>query len=331
MERVGIGYAKLLLFGEHAAVYGHPALGITLPEAIEVSIDRTSDSHWSFPALQQGERKLLRDFLAYIEAIVPKAVEGGMEIHVKSSIPRAVGFGSSAALSAAFAEALSSPETDRKELWEFAHRAEHFFHGTPSGIDTGLSLLRGLYAFHPAPPALPRATRLDGFPLYLVTGSVPRSESTASLIAGLRARLDAGDGAVRAHFDELGRITSEAIEAVEEGSHHLRNSPEAGMEPYVSKLGLLANSAHATLRSLALSTDQLEQFLRAGIDLGARGGKLSGAGGGGAFFLLYPSRETAIAAADHLSELARRLHLPNEAHVSALSWVPAEIHRIRRT
>ncbi len=330
MERVGIGYAKLLLFGEHAAVYGHPALGITLPEAIEVSIDRTNDAHWSFPGLQQGERKLLRDFLAYIEAIVPKAVEGGMEVHIKSSIPRAVGFGSSAALSAAFAEALSSPDTSRKDLWEIAHRAEHFFHGTPSGSDTGLSLLRGLYAFHPAPPALPEAQRLDGFPLYLVTGSVPRSESTASLIAGLRARIDAGDGGVRAQFAELGRITAEAIEAIEEGSRRFRSCPEAGVEPYANKLGRLASSAHAVLRSLALSTDQLEQFLRAGIDLGAFGAKLSGAGGGGAFFLLYPSREAATSAADHLSELARSLRLPHDAHISALSWTPAEIERIRR-
>jgi len=329
MERVGIGYAKLLLFGEHAAVYGHPALGITLPEAIKVSIERTSDAHWSFPGLRQGERKLLRDFLAYLEAFVPKAVEGGMEVHIESSIPRAAGFGSSAALSAAFAEALSAPEAGRKELWEIAHRAEHFFHGTPSGIDTGLSLLRGLYAFRPAPPALPQATRLEGFPLYLVTGSVPRSESTASLIAGLRARIDAGDSTVRAHFDELGRITNQAIETIEEGSRQLKRSPEAGAELYAGKLGPLASSAHAILRDLALSTDQLERFIEEGIDLGAKGGKLSGAGGGGAFFLFYSSREAATAAADRLSELARRLKVPHEAHIAALSWTSAEVVRIR--
>ncbi len=330
MERVGVGHAKLLLFGEHAAVYGHPALGLTLPSAIEVSVSRTSDSHWSFPALRQNERKLLRDFLAYLEAFAPQTVQGGMEVRIRSSIPRAVGFGSSAALSAAFAEALSPPHTDRQALWEIAHRAEHFFHGTPSGIDTGLALLRGLYAFRPAPPALPAARRLRGFPLFLVVGSVPRGESTASLVAGLRARIEAGDPGVRSSVDELGRIANQAIETVTEGSRRFEDDPGADLTRSGSELGRLASTAHAILRKLSLSSEQLELFLHAGIEQGAWGGKLSGAGGGGAYFLLYPSREAATSAADHLGDLARRLQLPHDYEISALSWTPAEIHRLRR-
>lgn len=328
MERVGRGQAKLLLFGEHAAVYGYPALGIALPEAIQVRLASTGDRRWSFPDLAQGERRLLRDFLAYLEPILPAAAEEGWEVRVESSVPRGVGFGSSAALSAAFAEALSPPGTDRQRLWQIAHQAEHFFHGTPSGIDTGLSILHGMQLFRPAPPALPEATRLTGFPLHLVVGAVPRAGTTAGLVAELRGRLEAGDAGLRRRFELLGRITEQAVHVMEEGAD--RYATGEGFEVATAKLGTLVSSAHAILRELGLSTTELEKLLAAGGELGASGGKVSGAGGGGAFFLLFPSRESAIEASDHLADLARELSVPNDAQVSALAWSPTELHRLRR-
>ena len=39
MGSVGKAHGKLLLFGEHSAVYGHPAVGVSLPEQTTVRLD----------------------------------------------------------------------------------------------------------------------------------------------------------------------------------------------------------------------------------------------------------------------------------------------------
>jgi mevalonate kinase len=195
-------------------------------------------------------------------------------------------------------------------LWEAAHRAEAYFHGTPSGIDTGLAVLDGLYAFAPVPPDLPGARRLDGFPLHLVIGAVPRAGSTRGLVAGLRERVESGDIDTKEAIERLGEFSARAIGLLAGGDP--ANLPE---------LGRLADAAQGELAGLGLSTDHVDSLLRLGRESGAVGGKLSGAGGGGAFYLLFKDAESADAA--HRSLVAA--HTENgsgEVPLFRFSWLP---------
>ena len=239
---------------------------------------------------------------------------------LESRIPRGLGFGSSASLCIALAAAVASSrgESDTRRIWEWAHRAEQLFHGTPSGIDTGLALLGGLYSFRPAPPRLPQAERLAGIPLHLVVGAAPRRASAGALIGALREKVLAKDQGVEAILERLGRLAAAAAEIL-----RTRGEQREGASPAVD-LGALASKAQSILRGLDLSTPELEDLLREGQASGALGGKLSGAGGGGAFFLICADPETASGAAAALQRLSRSLNLPTADTIYPVSWMPQE-------
>jgi mevalonate kinase len=239
-------------------------------------------------------------------------------LELTSEIPRGLGFGSSAALCVALASAVAARGggSDARRIWQWAHRAEQLFHGTPSGIDTGLALLGGLYSFHPHPPQLPDAERLPGIPLHLVVGAVPRKASAGALIGALREKVVARDQGVAAILERLGRLAAAAVEILSGG-----NQPGTERSA-VRDLGALAAKAQAVLSGLDLSTPELDTLLEEGRANGAFGGKLSGAGGGGAFFLVCPDAQAAGGVASALRRLSRTRNLPTADTIYPLSRMP---------
>lgn len=313
MRRVrGVGHAKLLLFGEHAAVYGHPAVGLSLAQDTRAELVLDGSGTWRVlpgDAAGLSEQAALRELLGRFEQLLPELRPGGT-VRVHSAIPRGLGFGSSAALCVALASALAG---EQEAVWRLAHEAERFFHGTPSGIDTGLALLDGLLLFHPAPPGLPRVRRLPRVGLDLVVGAAPRSAESGRLIRGLRDRVEAGDHDVGDRLAGLGCLAAQAAELLE------RAGGSAVPAGALGELGALASQAQEGLAGLGLSSPDLETLLRQGLTAGALGGKLSGAGGGGAFFLLFDGREQAEEAAVRLRTRALERGLPTARTIRALS------------
>lgn len=308
MAYVGKAWGKLLLFGEHAAVYGYPAVGIALPETMEVEITPLTgisgsqrsggDSgatpetpgvtflHPDAPPFNSMFRALETLFPPVSAAGVLDRLRGG--VRIISSIPQSLGYGSSAALCSAFSRAALHILAEvgivatEQDVWRIANAMERVFHGTPSGIDTGLATLGGIQAFYFGSSELPSATPLPSFPFAMVTGAVPREASTKQLITSLRDRMEAGDTSVRKRLDSLGKTAEAGIAVIK--------NPEAD---HTGEIGSLASEAQEGLRSLGLSTEALEIAIRSGMAAGATGGKLSGAGGGGAYYLMFRDTEAA--------------------------------------
>jgi mevalonate kinase len=220
-------------------------------------------------------------------------------------VPRGVGFGSSAALCAALARAAlahagalshAGPPSHAAGLspavgpgkpikeWELAHAAEKLFHGTPSGIDTGLSVLDGLFALRPRPPALPDYQPLRGTPLHLVVAAVPRAESCGALVAMLGERMRAGHQETRNAMQDLGEMAAAAQRALARPA--AADGAKRPAADGAKEIAVLADKAMERLRALGLGSPWQDRLLEAGKKAGALGGKLSGAGGGGAFFLV---------------------------------------------
>jgi len=301
VEAIGTGYGKLILFGEHAAVYGHPAIGVQLPERTTVTLRGPWDTSWDLDGIPPEDREPAQRVLAKLETLLPGLARSGRgAVSIESTIPRGVGLGSSAALCLAAAEAALTllsempSERGRAPTWELAHELERLFHGTPSGIDTGLSLHEGLTAYSPRPPALPEWEQMSTVPFWLVAGAVPRAGGSATLIRGIGERMSAGEKKVRQGLSELGRIARQVKGEL---------AASAPADRAVS-IGRHADAAMRILRALGLSNPALDTLLEEGRRSGALGGKLSGAGGGGAFFLVVENEEAAHTTAVRLQDAA---------------------------
>jgi mevalonate kinase len=113
-------------------------------------------------------------------------------------------------------------------------------------------------------------------------------------------------------LERLGRLAAAAAEILRGGKE--QSAPR--------DLADLALEAQSILRGLDLSTPELDSLIREGQAGGALGGKLSGAGGGGAFFLICPDPDTAHGAAAALQGLSRSLNLSTAETIYPLSWIP---------
>lgn len=348
MELTGFGRGKLILFGEHAAVYGLPAVGIPLPMEthVHITIPKESTGDWDLTPVEEPFRAAVASILDRAADLNPVVARNPGRVAITSSVPSGTGFGSSAAVSVAFAKVFStSPYQNlgisHREIWEFANRLETAFHGTPSGIDTGLALSAGMRIFRgepslvdgpPPAPVLPDSEELESISFCFVAGSIPRRGDTKTHVADIHRRLREGDTGLRASLRRLGEISEEAarylrISAVS-GSTQIEAIDESARHERLAAVGERALEAHEILSKMGLSTDALDAILEVGRRYGALGGKLSGAGGGGAFFLLFADREATVACLQELSRNhpttpASRPDRPlPDMHLWSFEWTP---------
>ena len=314
----GTATGKLLLFGEHSAVHGHPAIGVSLPERTRVDLAGTRSGDWDLGRVAPEDRATVARLLQDLDQLAPEVRgTGHCRVAIYSTVARGIGLGSSAALCAALASAalaVAAPAgasgrlaqsglAALDEVWALAHALERGFHGTPSGVDTGLALHPGVSAFRKTAEStetrgLPSITSFHSPRVPLIVGAVPRSGDCAALIRGVRERMRAGDPQVSEALGALGRIAAEACDLLAAG-------------PGVATgLGWLANGAMVQLRKLGLADAAQDRLIEEGLRTGALGGKLSGAGAGGAFYLVYPDRRAAVGSLGPLRRFAARDLIP---------------------
>ena len=324
MSYQGFGSGKLLLFGEHAAVMGYPALGLGLEQGIEVELEPEAETRrWALEGRGEEDGATAREVMKRLDASLAGLPSGGT-IRVRSELPEGRGFGSSAALCVALAEAglraAGTPEVlrHRNLVWGIAHHAEGYFHGSPSGIDTGLATLGGLIAFRPSPPELPQWRRLQPRRLAFLVGSAPRNARAKALIAEIKARSGQADSLEAKRLARLGAL-SEAAEALFDGG-----GSDGGSESFKLsiQLGSLAREAQVELAGLGLVDQTVAALVAAGEAAGSPGGKMSGAGGGGAFWLVYPDLDGARHGEEALRRRASSLGLGDGLSLEVLDMVP---------
>lgn len=282
---VGIGraHAKAILFGEHAVVYGAPALAIPIP-TLRATVHATAAQETSLeselytgPAARAPDR--ISPVLTAISAALtqlrrPGRIAAGVHVRISSDIPPDRGLGSSAAVAAALAKATAKAyggDLDAGALFEIVQEAERRAHGTPSGLDARTVLAGGPIQFH-AGHVMPLAIGTE-LTFVLADSGVPGS--TAAAVAGVRAMYDT----------DLG-TTSRLIGALTRTAEDGRRALAAGDLP---TLGALMSEAHENLRALGVSLPALNNLVATARAHGALGAKLTGGGLGGCILALAPT------------------------------------------
>lgn len=178
---------KLILSGEHAVVYGHPAIAMAVNRYVVATVTRdrlpkisfdladlAHRSQLSFPGLRDLKARIKRKYHKFIHGeytirdVLHKPFElaqfalgmfaesfnvsmpHGVNIHVQSDIPIGCGMGSSAATILSVMQAVSSylqVPLSQEALYKVALEAENMQHGHSSGLDLRVALNGGCLYF----------------------------------------------------------------------------------------------------------------------------------------------------------------------------------------
>jgi mevalonate kinase len=297
---------KVYLFGEHAVVYGEPAVPCAIERRARVTVEERSDSRVrvhaedlslsGFTVEYGGDLSedppdvdaadaLIRAAMGYVDEAVEQArdaadrPDAGFEVTIESDIPLGAGLGSSAAVSVAGIAAgarelgvdLGSREVARR-AFEVERTVQD---GQASRADTFCSATGGAVRVEGED-----CRSIDAPDLPFVVGFDGGAGETGTLVSGVRA--------LREEYDFAADTVSTIGDLVGVGERAL----EAGDR---EELGRFMDFNHGLLSALGVSARSLDAMVWAAREAGALGAKLTGAGGGGCVVALDPTGRTETA------------------------------------
>jgi len=292
---------KIILFGEHAVVYGRPAIAVPVSQVqarvIVTAMPRSDPGEVLIQAPDVGLEARLDELPA--DHPLASAVRGVLStlgiarppacmVRITSTIPVAAGLGSGAAVTVAILRALPAflgQALPNERISALAYEVEKLYHGTPSGIDnTVITYAMPVYFVRGEPMQTLRLPE----PFTMVIGDTGISSPTAIAVGDVRRLWQADPTGYEAIFDAIGKIAQAARQSIESGRPEL--------------LGSLMDENYALLHELNVSSPELDRLVEAARVAGALGAKLSGGGRGGNMIALVETeaaRRVAQALQDH--------------------------------
>jgi len=276
---------KIILFGEHSVVYGHPAIAVPVTEVKARAIIRAAprspageilveapDINLSSSYHELPQDHPLAAAIQLVQSTLSMSNPPACQIRVTSTIPITAGLGSGTAVSVALIRALSAfmgrPLPD-EQVSVLAYEVDRIHHGNPSGIDnTVITHAKPVYFVREEPIQIINVA--IPFTILIADTGIPCPTSVT--VKDLNMRWEADPHRYNSIFFSVEEIVISARTAIETGE--------------TTKLGLLMTRNHDLLKDLDVSSPELDQLVMSALNAGALGAKMSGGGRGGNMIVL---------------------------------------------
>ncbi|MGO2695972.1 mevalonate kinase [Bavariicoccus seileri] len=293
-------HTKIILMGEHAVVFGEPAIAIpfgavTVTATLtESPTDPTIDC-----AFYKGLLTNTPDVVASLYHLVSlldqdlNTTDNSLALTITSTIPPERGMGSSAAVAAAVTRAYFNhfdANLDDHTLRYYLDASEKIAHGSPSGLDALMMVINHAVLFQKPDHFISIPKMPNG---YLVVADSGQTSQTKTAVAMIKQKYDANDAETMASIAQIGSLVKEATHAINQEDLHT--------------LGSLLTANHEELKKLGVSAPIMDALQEVALQQGALGAKLTGGGMGGCMIALADTNESALKIADALKALAKEV------------------------
>jgi hydroxymethylglutaryl-CoA reductase len=289
-EELSTSFGKVILFGEHAVVYGSHAIAAPIPMAMQARVTEpdTKGIYLSIPDWNVNNRENLNDQSGHVFKSLDMILEdldlkkADMKIEVYPNVPKAMGLGGSASLAVAVIRALNNffkKNLTDEMINKLAYKSESFFHGTASGIDNSLATYGKFMLFKKGNPPFIKYLNVEK-PIPLVIGLTGVEGLTLKTVGRVRELWQSHKSRYEHIFNEIDALVMQAVDAIQNYD--------------LNELGNLMDINQGYLNALQVSGPEIEQLVHIARSNGALGAKLTGGGGGGAIIALCPDKAEII-------------------------------------
>ncbi len=283
---------QIFLFGEHAVVYGQPALVVSIGlrtdvkakrldtsrfEAVSEGVGKVSGNIKKSPegwkiADTQGDKEKLKYILKVSENVFKHLDSGsGIKLSISSELPLGAGLGSSSSVTTAVSEAVALTQGEKIEketIIDLAYQAEKEIQGRASRAGVGVAVHGGFLKIkNDKLETLEDLSNPD-----IIVGYTGKNAKTCELVEKVKKQKSKSPNIYDPMIRAIGQTTREGI-------RNLRSNE-------IEKVGVLMNVNQSLLEGLGVSTSHLNQLIQSSRDAGALGAKITGAGGGGCMISL---------------------------------------------
>lgn len=280
----GEAHSKLILAGEHAVVFGKPAIAIPFPLRIRAELESYSGKAVFQSLLYTGLVEEMPEELKGLEQCIKRTFQiinrpmRDIKIGISSEIPIGRGLGSSAAAATAIVRGIFSfynEKLSQEILFSLVSLSETYAHGKPSGIDMTAVVGDSFIYFKKEEKPVEFMPKR---PLFMVVADSGEIGDTKIAVERVKEAYLSEKKAVKA-IDAIGEIVDAARNSIINGD--------------IDTLGGLFNKNHELLKALGVSTSKLDNLIDKARKAGAIGAKLTGGGLGGCILALANSLEEA--------------------------------------
>lgn len=281
---------KLMLSVGYAVVHGYPTVVTAVDQRLFASVRKNGVDVFHLDAPDLGLTAYTKDMADLGKKDLPKAVrfieilyknflkqypqKEGIIVTTKSDFSSTYGFGSSSAVTVAFAKALTTlynVSLSKQELFELCYQAVIEVQGVGSGYDIAAAIWGGTL-YYVSPAKVVRPIQVEKLPLVIAYSG--EKADTPTLIRVV-------DSMLESHPEKISEIFSRIAQIAEE-------FPEAAEEHHWQKVGELFKRSQQAARDLGVSNSRLEELILAAEQSGAFGATSSGAAGGDCILAVVP-------------------------------------------